>query len=94
MLRYTRKFPHLPGRFSFQINIANLLDKTDIVPVRLLTDDPTFTSRVATAWPTAATTSSIRGKCGSPPPIRFETGPIWFSRVEPTASETNTPPCS
>ena len=43
MLRYTRKFPRLPGRFSFQINIANLLDKTDIVPVRLLTDDPTFT---------------------------------------------------
>jgi len=43
MLRYTRKFPRLPGRFSFQINITNLLDKTDIVPVRLLTDDPTFT---------------------------------------------------
>ena len=43
MLRYARKFPRLPGRFSFQINITNLLDKTDIVPVRLLTDDPTFT---------------------------------------------------
>ena len=43
MLRYARKFPRLPGRLSFQINISNLFDKTDIVPVRLLTDDPSFT---------------------------------------------------
>ena len=43
MLRYTRKFQGLSGKFSFQININNLFDNTDIIPVRLLTTDTTYT---------------------------------------------------
>ena len=37
MLRYTRKFQGLPGRVSFQINVTNLFDDTDIIPIRLST---------------------------------------------------------
>jgi iron complex outermembrane recepter protein len=37
MMAYTRKFDWLPGRVRFQVNISNLLDKTDIIPVRLST---------------------------------------------------------
>ena len=37
MMAYTRKFSRLPGRVRFQINISNLLDQTDIIPVRLST---------------------------------------------------------
>ncbi len=37
MMAYSRKFEHVPGRFRFQINISNVLDKTDIIPVRLAT---------------------------------------------------------
>lgn len=39
MLAYTRKFSRLPGRFRFQLNVTNLLDKTDIIPVRLASSD-------------------------------------------------------
>ncbi len=35
MIGYTRKFDHVPGRFRFQINVANVFDKTDIIPVRV-----------------------------------------------------------
>jgi hypothetical protein len=34
MLAYSRKFERLPGRIRFQVNISNLLDQTDIIPVR------------------------------------------------------------
>ena len=37
MLGYTRKFRGLPGRFRFQLNIANLLNQDDIIPSRLAT---------------------------------------------------------
>ncbi len=37
MMAYTRKFARLPGRVRFQMNISNLLDQTDIIPVRLST---------------------------------------------------------
>jgi hypothetical protein len=37
MLSYTRKFDRIPGRFRFQINVTNVLDETDIIPVRLAT---------------------------------------------------------
>lgn len=37
MLRYTRKIPSLRGRMSFQINVTNLWNKTDIIPQRLST---------------------------------------------------------
>jgi outer membrane receptor for ferric coprogen and ferric-rhodotorulic acid len=37
MLAYTRKFDRLPGRIRFQVNISNVFDKTDIIPVRLST---------------------------------------------------------
>ena len=37
MIGYTRKFQRIPGRFRFQINIANVFDKTDIIPVRIAT---------------------------------------------------------
>ncbi|MDO8544297.1 MAG: TonB-dependent receptor plug domain-containing protein [Opitutaceae bacterium] len=37
MMAYTRKFERLPGRVRFQINISNVLDDTDIIPVRLST---------------------------------------------------------
>jgi iron complex outermembrane receptor protein len=37
MLGYTRKFPGLPGRVRFQVNVSNLLDRTDIIPSRLAT---------------------------------------------------------
>ena len=35
MLGYTRKFRGLPGRVRFQLNVNNLLDRTDIIPSRL-----------------------------------------------------------
>jgi hypothetical protein len=35
MLAYSRKFKGLPGRVRFQVNVSNLFDKTDIIPVRL-----------------------------------------------------------
>jgi outer membrane receptor for ferric coprogen and ferric-rhodotorulic acid len=37
MLGYTRTFPGLPGRVRFQLNVSNLLDRTDIIPSRLAT---------------------------------------------------------
>ena len=37
MMAYARKFKGLPGRVRFQINISNLFDQTDIIPVRLST---------------------------------------------------------
>lgn len=37
MMAYTRKFNRLPGRVRFQVNISNLFDRTDIIPVRLST---------------------------------------------------------
>jgi iron complex outermembrane recepter protein len=42
MLRYARKFKGLPGTFSFQVNVSNLFDNSDPVPVRLLTNDLTY----------------------------------------------------
>ena len=39
MLAYTRKLPRIPGRFRFQINVTNVLDKSDIIPVRLASSD-------------------------------------------------------
>ncbi|MBL9200846.1 MAG: hypothetical protein JNL39_10085, partial [Opitutaceae bacterium] len=35
MLAYARKFRGLPGRVRFQLNVNNLLDRTDIIPSRL-----------------------------------------------------------
>lgn len=35
MLGYTRKFKGLPGRFRFQLNVANLLNQDDIIPSRI-----------------------------------------------------------
>jgi iron complex outermembrane recepter protein len=35
LLAYTRKFDRVPGRFRFQLNIANVLDNTKIIPVRV-----------------------------------------------------------
>ena len=37
MLAYTRKFERLPGRMRFQLNVSNVFDHTDILPVRLAT---------------------------------------------------------
>ena len=37
MIAYTRKFERVPGRFRFQINVSNILDETDILPVRIAT---------------------------------------------------------
>jgi hypothetical protein len=37
MIGYSRKFAKLPGRFRFQVNIANLFDQSDIVPSRIAT---------------------------------------------------------
>ena len=37
MMGYTRKFSPLPGRVSFQLNVANLFNRTDIIPARLAT---------------------------------------------------------
>ncbi len=37
MLAYTRRFEGLPGRVRFQLNIANVLDETDVLPVRIAT---------------------------------------------------------
>ncbi|WP_414662063.1 TonB-dependent receptor plug domain-containing protein [Horticoccus sp. 23ND18S-11] len=39
MLGYSWKFERLPGRFRVQMNVSNLLDQTDIIPVRLSTSD-------------------------------------------------------
>ena len=35
MMAYTTKIKRLPGRVRFQVNVANLFDETDIIPVRL-----------------------------------------------------------
>ena len=35
MMAYSRKFRGLPGRVRFQVNVNNLLDRTDIIPSRL-----------------------------------------------------------
>jgi hypothetical protein len=37
MLAYTRKFDRLPGRVRFQLNVSNVFDQTDLLPVRLAT---------------------------------------------------------
>jgi iron complex outermembrane receptor protein len=37
MIGYTRKFGKLPGRFRFQVNVANLFDQSDIIPSRIAT---------------------------------------------------------
>jgi hypothetical protein len=37
MIAYTRKFERLPGRVRFQLNVSNVLDQTDILPVRIAT---------------------------------------------------------
>jgi iron complex outermembrane receptor protein len=37
MIAYTRKFERVPGRFRFQVNVSNILDETDILPVRIAT---------------------------------------------------------
>jgi hypothetical protein len=37
MIAYTRKFERVPGRFRFQLNVSNILDQTDILPVRIAT---------------------------------------------------------
>jgi iron complex outermembrane recepter protein len=37
MIAYTRKFGGLPGRVRFQLNVSNILDETDILPVRIAT---------------------------------------------------------
>ena len=42
MARYSRKFKGLPGTFSLQVNVSNVLDNSNPVPVRLLTDDLTY----------------------------------------------------
>lgn len=39
MLAYTRKIGRVPGRFRFQLNVTNLLNKDDIIPVRIATSD-------------------------------------------------------
>ena len=37
MIAYTRKFDRVPGRFRFQLNVSNILDQTDLLPVRIAT---------------------------------------------------------
>jgi hypothetical protein len=37
MLAYSTKLGRLPGRVRFQVNVSNLFDQTDIIPVRLST---------------------------------------------------------
>ena len=37
MIGYSRKFAKLPGRFRFQVNVANLFDQSDIIPSRIAT---------------------------------------------------------
>jgi outer membrane receptor for ferric coprogen and ferric-rhodotorulic acid len=37
MMAYSCKLGKLPGRARFQVNVANLFDQTDIIPVRLST---------------------------------------------------------
>jgi len=37
MMAYGMKFKRLPGRVRFQVNVSNLFDQTDIIPVRLST---------------------------------------------------------
>ncbi len=39
MMAYATKFKGLPGRVRFQVNVSNLFDETDIIPVRLSTSD-------------------------------------------------------
>jgi outer membrane receptor protein involved in Fe transport len=37
MIAYTRKFDRVRGRVRFQLNVSNVLDHTDILPVRIAT---------------------------------------------------------
>ncbi|MES2692254.1 MAG: hypothetical protein V4773_02195, partial [Verrucomicrobiota bacterium] len=39
LLAYSRKFSRIPGKFRFQINVTNLLDKDEIIPVRLASSE-------------------------------------------------------
>ncbi len=39
MMAYATKVPRLPGRVRFQVNVSNLFDQTDLIPVRLSTSD-------------------------------------------------------
>jgi hypothetical protein len=58
MMAYSRKFKGLPGRVRFQVNVSNLFDNTDIIPVRLSTGAAAWTDTrfpAAAARPTAAT---------------------------------------
>jgi hypothetical protein len=37
MLAYSWALPRLPGRFRLQVNVSNLLNRTDIIPGRIAT---------------------------------------------------------
>ena len=37
LLGYSRRFARLPGRVRFQLNVTNVLDRTDIIPARFAT---------------------------------------------------------
>jgi outer membrane receptor for monomeric catechols len=39
MVGYTMKIPRVPGSFRFQINVYNVLDETDIIPVRVASSE-------------------------------------------------------
>ncbi len=41
LIAYSRKFDGVPGRFRFQLNVSNVLDQTDLMPVRLATSETT-----------------------------------------------------
>jgi len=41
MLAYSTKLGGVPGRIRFQVNVANLFNQTNIIPVRLSTSDST-----------------------------------------------------
>lgn len=41
MMAYATKFKRLPGQVRFQVNVSNLFNQTDIIPVRLSTSDTT-----------------------------------------------------
>ncbi len=70
MMRYTRKFKGLPGRVSFQINITNLFDQTDIIPIRLSTSG---TARDGYELPGGRGRAYTRFDLVAPREVRFTT---------------------
>lgn len=70
MIAYSRRFERVPGRFRFQLNVANVVDQTDIIPVRIATSE---TAPDGFMLPLNRGLAYSRYDLVAPPELRFTT---------------------